>query len=685
MAGNYSSNGQDWYNQRLNQIASMMSMQNTDPSYLAGALIGDILRTPFQNWIDNKVLPSITGGSTNRGTGGNNADTAENAITSAAMEALSPNSGNLLMTKEEMLSNPIQGYQDLASAGQAYNQQMDLARLAQQNQPTQSEVNEAVKNASDQAVMQQAQQQGNMQGIMPGLFQQPNYNGANIIPAIQAAQQGQAQKEAEERNNLNLAMKIMRAYGGSPFDNASSLGSGGDEAYEEIMRSALLKEIFKAKQAYATAQQANDKEGMDNASSAAEAIRQMAKEEGINLSEAGADTTIDELAQTIQKEQDKLLQKENQRERERLNNLSPQELLQQAEINVSPNDFYQRAYEELHNRGIPEYRARQKASDMVMQYEARYINAMQNDFNTQGLNADGSMNAAGIDSIMRMAAANNPQIAQMLMNQYASPRDMWGFNRDIDRAQINEELRERLASYNFNNIDIPRMQYNAELTDRLNANNAARRTHAAVDAMNAQLDQISRLVNVGAISPEEGRTAVMSMLGLGSGKGSSGRSGNSGNNEGYSMTPKEQIALAGNLGYLMNSALIGAQGSDKDKAQEAVDNYMAEKEKYRAQLIANGDTDSIELLDGFGFVLNFIYAALHGDETHAVEYYKAFRNNPDLKAYVSGIDLTKYDRLIEKQIKNEQKKQEQENQDNQYEDENQETYGTATALLRSIT
>lgn len=39
MAGNYNSTGQDWYQQRLNQIASMMSMQNADPAYLAGSLI----------------------------------------------------------------------------------------------------------------------------------------------------------------------------------------------------------------------------------------------------------------------------------------------------------------------------------------------------------------------------------------------------------------------------------------------------------------------------------------------------------------------------------------------------------------------------------------------------------------------------------------------------------------------
>lgn len=671
MPGNYGLNGNDWYNQRLNQIASMMSMQNTDPSFLAGALIGDILRTPFQNWIDNKVLPTLTGGgNSNNGSSNsndtqfqqvngtyqaeptaNNPATTGNRGTDTAISVYSPNNGvgtginsGMPYTRDELLSSNNLGYNDMYSAAQALNQDMDFTRLgqAQQKPPTQAEINEANNNTTNQAVTQEAQRQGNMQGIMSGL----DNVAAN-----------------------NAAANYFGINSNNPFRQASSLGSGGEASYDEAMQNALLREIYKAKQDYAVAQQNNDTEGMQRANDAANLVRQMAREYGVDVSAGGSDVTIDSLANTMMREQERQQQEANQREAERLRNLTPQELLNNPEINISPNAFYQRAYQELNSRGIPEYRARQRAADMAMQYEANYMTAMQNEFNTQGVDSNtGAVNAAGVDTIMRMAAANNPEIAQMLASQYASPRDTWGFARDVDKAKLNEELREQLGLYNYQNIDVPKMRYNADLTKELNTNNAAlqlRSQLALIDAraqaqglgtmavLQAKRDFIAGEVQAGHISPEVGAMALMGLVGAGN--------GSSNRNNGYSLTPKEQVQLTGEINYLVNNAVIGSGNADVDEAKKAVDNYMAEKEKYRAQLVAAGETDTMQYLDEVGSVVNFRYAALHGDETHALEIFKSFKDDPQLRALCGGIDLTRYDRMLE----NETKRQQQKNKEQQ--------------------
>lgn len=53
-------------------------------------------------------------------------------------------------------------------------------------------------------------------------------------------------------------------------------------------------------------------------------------------------------------------------------NLTPEELLDNPVRVVTPDDFYQRVYQRLNKKGMQEEYARQMASDMTMQYEARY-------------------------------------------------------------------------------------------------------------------------------------------------------------------------------------------------------------------------------------------------------------------------------------------------------------------------
>lgn len=505
MAGNYNSTGQDWYQQRLNQITSMMSMQNTDPNYLLGSLIGDALRKPFQNWLDNKVFPTLANGNknnSNQSLATNNTNmlnTTGNNLTDTAIKAYSPN-GELSVpqTKEELLNTPISGY-DIYSAAQANNQNMDLSRLGQQQeQPqTQAQINENNNNLTNQAVMQEAQKDSGSlsgNGIMSNLGQNlgqsltnnavanvfgispfyqasslknggeaPSYDGKSIEQMLyqqiidaknkyaSAQQNNDTQGMQEAQQEANGARQLADLYGikldvsgaGNTVEevkNRLDKVQNFDEPTYDDIKMQLLNGVLQSKQDYANAQQNNNTQDMQNANMRAEAIRQLAAENGISIPEAGSDVSMENLAKMIQGEQAQQNAKKQQEETERINNLTPQELLNQPDITVSPNIFYQRAYQSLSDKGIPEYRARQKASDMAMQYEANYMNNLQNVMNTTGVNPDGSLNSMGIALLSQATLANNSEMAQLYASQFASPKEQWGFARDIDKANLAQQF-----------------------------------------------------------------------------------------------------------------------------------------------------------------------------------------------------------------------------------------------------
>lgn len=511
MAGNYNSTGQDWYQQRLNQIASMMSMQNTDPNYLLGSLIGDALRKPFQNWLDNKVFPTLANENKNNSNQSlatdntNMLNTTGNNLTDTAIKAYSPN-GELSVpqTKEELLNTPISGY-DIYSAAQANNQNMDLSRLGQQQeQPqTQAQINENNNNLTNQAVMQEAQKDnGSLSGnnIMSDLGQNVVNNAISNVFGIPSFYQTSSLKTGGEANSYNgqsieqmLYQQIIDAKNkyASAQQNGDMQGmqqaqqqangarqladlygikldvAGGENTVEEVqnrlnkvknfdnptyddIKMQLLNGVLQSKQDYANAQQNNNTQDMQNANMRAEAIRQLAAENGISIPEAGSDVSLENLARMIQGEQAQQNAKKQQEETERINNLTPQELLNQPDITVSPNIFYQRAYQSLSDKGIPEYRARQKASDMAMQYEANYMNNLQNVMNTTGINPDGSLNSMGIALLSQATLANNPEMAQLYASQFASPKEQWGFARDIDKANLQQKFNQENINTKYN-------------------------------------------------------------------------------------------------------------------------------------------------------------------------------------------------------------------------------------------
>lgn len=633
MAGNYNSNGQDWYQQRLNQIASMMSMQNADPAYLAGSLISKyFLKPQIQNYLQDKMSGT---GNNNQSLATDNLNTTGNSLTDTAIKAYSPN-GELFVpqTKEKLLNTPISGY-DIYSAAQANNQNMDLSRLGQQQeQPqTQAQINENNNNLTNQAVMQEAQKDnGSLSGnnIMSDLGQNVVNNAISNVFGIPSFYQASSLKTGGEANSYNgqsieqmLYQQIIDAKNkyASAQQNGDTQGmqqaqqqangarqladlygikldvAGGENTVEEVqnrlnkvknfdnptyddIKMQLLNGVLQSKQDYANAQQNNNTQDMQNANMRAEAIRQLAAENGISIPEAGSDVSLENLARMIQGEQAQQNAKKQQEETERINNLTPQELLKQPDITVNPNNFYQRAYQEAIKKRIPEDYARQFASDMAMQYEAKYMNNLQNVMNTTGVNLDGSLNSMGIALLSQATLANNPEMAQLYASQFASPKEQWGFARDIDKANLAQQFTQAnidrkykqsvdmLAKKTAAQKDVNAFNAGLQLKvkDYLTRLEMSIRNQSEQSKANARQDAAQQLVSAGVWDKGQGLLYVLT--------GKMPNSG-SGNNSSSDKTPAWSRPLA--EGFSKAKGTLDAE--DIDDFKNEVAKYLPEMDE----------------------------------------------------------------------------------------------------------
>lgn len=618
MAGNYNSTGQDWYQQRLNQIASMMSMQNADPAYLAGSLISKyFLKPQIQNYLQDKMSGT---GNNNQSLATDNLNTTGNSLTDTAIKAYSPN-GELFVpqTKEELLNTPISGY-DIYSAAQANNQNMDLSKLGQkQEQPqTQAQINENNNNLTNQAVMQEAQKDnGSLSGnnIMSDLGQNVVNNAISNVFGIPSFYQASSLKTGGEANSYNgqsieqmLYQQIIDAKNkyASAQQNGDTQGmqqaqqqangarqladlygikldvAGGENTVEEVqnrlnkvknfdnptyddIKMQLLNGVLQSKQDYANAQQNNNTQDMQNANIQAEAIRQLAAENGISIPEAGSDVSLENLARMIQGEQAQQNAKKQQEETERINNLTPQELLKQPDITVNPNNFYQRAYQEAIKKRIPEDYARQFASDMAMQYEANYMNNLQNVMNTTGVNPDGSLTNMGIALLSQATLANNPEMAQLYASQFASPKEQWGFARDIDKANLQQKFNQENINTKYNQ-DIDMLARKTAAQKDVNSFNTGLqlqiRNQSEQNEKIARMNAAQQLVSAGVWDQGQGLLYVLT-----------GKMPNSDNNSSSDKVPDWSRPLA--EGYAKAKQSLDA---------EDIDNFKNEVAKYLPEM-----------------------------------------------------------------------------------------------------
>ena len=696
MANNFQQQADNWYNQRLNQIASMMSMQNSSPDYLAGALIGDILRTPFQEWIDNKVAPTIMGKKSTTSPEKQQqaadimassplAQNTQDAITTATPDQLQNAQNNI---KAGMYQAPQLDTANAIIASPNNNQEMNLATIGQnaptaqqtaqnmanaaaqtvQTPPTQAQVNAANNNITDKAVTQVAQDGGNMNGLLGNLAvslgsnaisaatgmpsfssarssndsTEAGYNGRTIEQMLyqriidsknkydaakaQGDEQGMKDAEAEADNTRYLAkvyqIPLIGVGSGSTLEQAQQqmdkLQNDG-KTTEDDVRNDLRQGILSSKEAYGIAQQQGDQAGMERAQNTAEAIRQMAAANGIDLPEGGSDVTADDLTLLIQRDEAKRAQAAEQKEADRLNNLTPQDLIQRPEINISPNAFYQRSYQENISNGIPEYRARRKAADAAMQYESNYMRDLSRVLDSTGINPDGSLNPAGTALLNRAILAGNPEIAQFYANQFASPREQWGLNADFQKAAVQNQYNRMLQAQKAKAASVlqdQKYKQNWELNKQkagltLQTKSALAQLEHKLKGQDEQVKyqiraQMAQNLGLNPNSSDVRRYILTGNMG----GGSSGRSGGGGSSSGGDSTKIPSWVAGLNEGFA--KAKSSLDGNDIDDYKVKVAGRLAEM-----------TPDQQDYFNSTIYALNFLREKQAGYEDTAAQYYSA--------------------------------------------------------------
>ncbi len=676
MANNYNNNGQDWYNQRLNTISNMMSMQKADPSYLAGALISQyFLRPQIQEYMQNKWGEDPNKSVANTSNANSNAITSmsndqlkevmqpqytmdtDNALTSLALDKLAKpqtqaetNENNNNIINKAVTQQAQQ--QNIGAMGNVLNDLVPdnsnaiTSRLAGQQQMVQQAANEEEAKRQQQAQLLMKAINSSFGGVSPfdkavspdiGEMATSPYKGKSMEQMIyqtiiDAKKDWQIANEKDDAEGMKKAEQSAQAarslaeVNGIKLDVAGQNNSIEDmqnrlskikdyEVADDEIRNQLLNNILKTKQDYAIAQKDNNQAGMNDANTEANVIRRMAKEAGIDVSEGDSDVSIDNLIKMMNEEQQHQQQLQKEKEENRLYNLSPQELLKTPEASISPNEFYQRAYKDAINKRIPEYMARQIASDRASEYESRYMNILQSMMGSLGVNQDGSINNLGEAYLSRAIAANNPEFAQLYMNQFASPRDNYAYNQALQKAAIQQK-------YNQDNINLKSAQAMA-LSDRKFGqslklkqfeNELDRRSKEYLMKVGVETDGMkeaqkynirNRAINELKargynITPEQ-EMAYIATGGFGGGEG--GSSGSS---------PKNEKAPAWSRPL--------ASGYDKAKQSldgEDIDNFKNEVAKYAPEM----DEEDRTYANSMILALEFLREKEAGNENMAAEYF----------------------------------------------------------------
>lgn len=167
-------------------------------------------------------------------------------------------------------------------------------------------------------------------------------------------------------------------------------------------------------------------------------LRDTASNLGVDVSDYGADKTLEQSAQA-------------------LNNYSAaavRDLLGTA----TPRAQAEARYKELRDRGASPAQANRIISREREGMQENYLSRLSNGITTYGLNPDGSLNDLGIMLAQRMAP-NNPQVSMALFgNAYATPKDVFNARNQVGLldqrlAQQAELAQARLAAQRQNLLD----------------------------------------------------------------------------------------------------------------------------------------------------------------------------------------------------------------------------------------
>lgn len=445
----------------------------------------------------------------------------------------------------------------------------------QNNQPTSAldkYINAQGIDASGMAQQMAANAQ-NTPGQSPGQIalqtQQDNLMAQNQN-ALQQYQIGQQQK-------INNIVKLASMFGGSfdvaaPADsNTKITGDGSGEAANQSINTQqpeqldyvgrnLATKLVAAKQGYMAAQDAYDnaktdddkakaQDAMSRYSTAADAIRQSAQAAGINLSQYGADTNLETAAQNLQNDFYTGIRKI-------LNS------------DMTSDEYYNQIFNQVKSNGGTDRQAKMIAGEKAAVYQSQRMARLSTAFENYGLDQMGSMNNVGAQILMQMQQ-ENPAQANGFAALYASPKDDYAFNRQVD-LQNNQSTNQLRNETTLNNqkhalheneedTNLVRKEKLISYNSSVNVKEKAQLAKIAVAVKGLEIQQqIDILYSAGikmGMSPEDARAMALGMTG--------GRGGSNG------RVDKADSQFANQLEYLFGNAK--ARGSDGQISADSVD------------------------------------------------------------------------------------------------------------------
>ncbi|WP_337543216.1 hypothetical protein, partial [Mitsuokella jalaludinii] len=210
----------------------------------------------------------------------------------------------------------------------------------------------------------------------------------------------------------------------------------------------LANQLIRAKQMYAKAQKAGSQQGMDAAHAAALSIRQSAAAAGIDLSGFGADNTQQDAAQNLQDDYYRGIQ----------NALY-------GNLDVTSDDYYNRIYQGLRQRGYNEEVSRNEAARRAGIYQAQRMSQLTDALYQYGLSPRGSINQIGT-RLLAMMSDENANKANYYANMFAGPKQDYAFDRQQDTASAQQAYKEKNMATK-QGYDLQQMQYKTQLTEHL--------------------------------------------------------------------------------------------------------------------------------------------------------------------------------------------------------------------------
>lgn len=210
----------------------------------------------------------------------------------------------------------------------------------------------------------------------------------------------------------------------------------------------LANQLIQAKQMYAQAQAAGSQQGMDAAHAAALSIRQSAQAAGIDLDAFGANDTVQQAAQNLQDDYYHGIQ----------NALY-------GSLNETSDDYYNRIYMGLRQRGYNESVSRNEAARRAGIYQAQRMSQLTDALYQYGLSPRGSINQIGT-RLLAMMSDENANKAGYYANMFAGPKQDYAFDRQQDTASTQQAYKEKNMATK-QTYDLQQMQYKEQLNERL--------------------------------------------------------------------------------------------------------------------------------------------------------------------------------------------------------------------------